>query len=120
MSKKGLKIYSKPSVLKVMTKKKQKDIIDDLLSGKDQRISPEIKALDCLIYRRDSDLPEDEQVKEECCYEKTRENVTVKVWEAQAKIRVRVSPETKSNLSIKRIADLVMEAILKELKKERP
>ncbi|MEA2060181.1 MAG: hypothetical protein U9P10_06660 [Thermodesulfobacteriota bacterium] len=105
-----------------MSKKKQKDIIDNILSGKDESTSPDMDALDCLIYRDDSDLTAEEsgskeELKEEF-YEESRENITVRVWDSKAKIRIKVSPETRASISIKRIAELVMDAILKELKKE--
>ncbi|MFO7750676.1 MAG: hypothetical protein R6V54_11360 [Desulfobacteraceae bacterium] len=103
-----------------MASKKQKDIIDEILSGDDESTSPETKALDCLIYRNDSDLPEETSGEGGKYYEKSRENVTVRIWDSKAKIRVKVSPDNRAAISIKRIADLVMDAILKELKKERP
>jgi len=101
-----------------MSKKKQKDIIDDILSGKEESTSPEMDALDCLIYRDDSDLTAEESGSKEEFYEESRENITVRVWDSKAKIRIKVSPETRASISIKRIAELVMDAILKELKKE--
>ena len=102
-----------------MASKKQKDLIDEILSGGDESASPETKALDCLIYRNDSDLPEETSGEEGNYYEKSSKNVTVRVWDSKAKIRVKVSPDNRAAISIERIADLIMDAILKELKKER-
>ncbi len=103
-----------------MSRKDNKSIIDDILSEKSADILPGMDELECLIYRDPSDLPE-----EDCCdiadaglIEITRNDVTIKVWESKAKLRLRVTPETKAAISMKRIADIAMDAILAELKKE--
>ena len=50
-------------------------------------------------------------------WQASKENVSVQVWEGKAKIKVRVSPGEKT-ISMKRIADIAVNAILEELKKE--
>ena len=103
-----------------MAKGKQKDIIDEILSGKDDKQSPELEALDYLIYRSADDLPNGSSETEtgETTWEESRGNVSIQVWKSKAKIRVKASPEIKKTLSISRIATIAMNAILEELKKE--
>lgn len=48
----------------------------------------------------------------------SKDNVAVEIWEGKAKINVKVSPGTGPNISMKRIASIVVDAILEELKKE--
>lgn len=77
------------------------------------------KELDCLIYRSFKD--DGEQPSEENganFWEASKENISVQVWEEKAKIRVKVTPKIKGNISMKRIASIAVDAILKELKKE--
>jgi len=100
-----------------MGDKKKKDVIDDLLSGKvEPSGTPGVEELDCLIYRSLSDISEDDLAAK--TWEETRDNVTIQVWEKQAKIRVKMPPDTRAAVSMKRIADIALKAILKELKKE--
>ena len=80
----------------MMKDKRKRDILDNILNGKDDTVSPEAEALDYLIYRNvsppsEGDIPEVENSK---VWEESKENVTIQVWESQAKIRVRVPPGT--------------------------
>ena len=105
----------------MMGEKKKKDVMDHLLSGKDEGEEfPEMEELNCLIYRSSDDeaeagLPEPEIDKS---WELSRDNVTIQVWESKAKIRIKVSRETRGSISIDRIANIAMDAIVEELKKE--
>jgi hypothetical protein len=100
---------------------KKKDVMEDLLSGKDDGEKfPEMDELNCLIYRTADDdveagLPEPEIDKS---WELSRDNVTIQVWESKAKIRIKVSREARGTISIDRIANIAMDAIVEELKKE--
>jgi len=103
-----------------MAKKKKKDIIENILSGKEDKHIPEMEELDCLIYQNASDLTDEEAFVNGTgkSWKKSNGNVSIQVWESKAKIRVRVSPETKRHISLSRIATIAMNAILEELKKE--
>lgn len=105
----------------MMGENKKKDVMDDLLSGKDEGEQfPEMEELNCLIYRSADDeieleVPGPENGKS---WKLSRDNVTIQVWESKAKIRIKVSRETRGNISIDRIANIAMDAIVEELKKE--
>ncbi len=108
-----------------MPGEKQKDIIDIILNDNDDDgSSPDLKELDCLIYRSSTDMPvagdNISGAETEKCevWEISRENISVKIWKSKAKIKVRFSHELKGNISIKRIANIAVDAILKELQKE--
>ncbi len=100
-------------------KHKTKDIMDDVLVGHGEEFAARVKELDCLIYRNDSSM-EDEISEDQGgkIWQTLKENVSVQVWESKAKIKVTVSPGKKENISMKRIANIAMNAILEELKKE--
>lgn len=99
----------------------KKDIMDKLLSGKDdgEKILG-MEELNCLIYRTDGDKMEADTSEPGVgkFWEESRDNVTIRVWESKAKIRIKVSRETKGSISIDRIANIAMNAIVEELKKE--
>ncbi len=107
-----------------MPLEKNKDVIDILLSGKDEDSSTDIEGLDCLIYRDSSDMPKaDENIfktntDDNEVWKVSKNNISVQVWKSKARIKVKLSPESKGNISIKRIANIAMDAILKELQKE--
>jgi hypothetical protein len=98
---------------------KKKDIMDSILEGQGEESFARIRELDCLIYKTDSsgqdDLSENSDIK---IWQASKENVSVQVWEGKAKIKVKVSPGKKENISMKRIAKIAVDAILGELKKE--
>jgi len=47
-----------------------------------------------------------------------KEDASVKVWEGGGKVRVKVSSRGRKNISMKKIVDIAVNAILAELKKE--
>lgn len=98
---------------------KKKDIMFNILVGHGDEFAARVEELNCLIYKSDPNLqdemPEDENGK---IWQASEENVSVQVWEGKAKIKVKVSPGKKEHISMKRIADIAVKAILEELKKE--
>ncbi len=98
---------------------KKKDVMDRILEGHDDDFLARIQELDCLIYRNDSDIKgeilEDQGEK---IWQASKENLSVQVWEGKAKIKVKVPSGRKENISMKRIANIAVNAILEELKKE--
>ena len=100
-----------------MTEKK--DIMDSILGHKNEEFSGRTRELDCLIYRSgDGIKTKDVTGLDEKSWKISKDNVAVEIWESKAKINVKVSPGTGPNISMKRIASIVVDAILKELKKE--
>lgn len=96
-----------------------KDIMDNILTGKDPDPEDLARELDCIIYKNGADSEAlDFPEKRDNFWEATKGNVSVQVWEEKAKIRVRVSPFKKGHASMKRIASIAVDAILEELKKE--
>jgi hypothetical protein len=95
---------------------KKNDIMFNILVGHGEEFSARVKELDCLIYKTDPSAKDD--LPEEGAWHASKDNVSVQVWEGKAKIKVKVSPGKKGNISMKRIADIAVNAILEELKKE--
>ena len=107
--------------------KKKDDIMNNILVGEGNESEicskSRISELDCLIYKNDSHVKDklsddspDVSVGE--IWQASRENVSVKVWDGKAKIKVKVSSGQKKNITMKRIAKIAVDAILEELKKE--
>lgn len=100
----------------------KKDVMDNILSGQDDEKFPEIEELNCLIYRSAGDEMEKELSGDESDIprEMSRDNVSIQIWASKAKIRIRVSRKNRGTISIDRIANIAMDAIVEELKKEEP
>jgi hypothetical protein len=100
-----------------MTEKK--DIMDSILGHDDQEFASRTRELDCLIYRNEDGMKKEELAgRKEKSWKISKDNVSVEIWEGKAKINVKVSPGTGPNISMKRIASIVVDAILEELKEE--
>ncbi len=100
-----------------MTKKK--DIMDKILGHDGEAFAGRAQELDCLIYRSGDGMKKKESSgRAEDSWKISKDNVSVELWEGKAKIKVRVSPGTGPTISMKRIASIVVDAILEELKKE--
>ena len=98
---------------------KKKNVMESILNDKDESLSNKNQELDCLIYRNDAAMQKEGAVSPtEESWKIVKENVSIEIWEGPAKINVRVSPGIGLNIPIKKIASLVVDAILKELKKE--
>ena len=99
---------------------KKKDIMDHILAGKDDEFASKTRELDCLIYRSDGDGTESKPTTRQPrdSWKISKENVSVEIWEGKAKIKVKVSAGKYKNMSMKRIASIMVDAILKELKRE--
>ena len=98
--------------------RKKSDIMDNILEGFGSDFAAPVEELDCLIYKKDSDI-KDEILENngEKTWKASKENVSVQVWEGKAKIKVKVS-EGKKKISMEQIARVAVNAIVKELKKE--
>ncbi|MCW8801076.1 MAG: hypothetical protein OQK71_09145, partial [Desulfobacter sp.] len=47
------------------------------------------------------------------------ENVSVEIWEGKAKIRIKVSGDDTSHVSMRKLANIAVDAIMAELQKEK-
>ena len=96
----------------------KKDIMDNILVGQGDEFASRVEELNCLIYKNGHDpgdnKPEDPAGK---VWQSSKDNVSVQIWESKAKIKVKVSSLNKRTISMKRIADVAVDAILQELKK---
>ena len=98
------------------------DVMGDLLSDSGDNSLPSVEELNCLIYRDPKDLAPvaaSEPAPGTESWHSARDNVSVQIWESKANIKIRVTAESKKNLSMNRIADIAVKAILEELKKEK-
>jgi len=97
---------------------KKIDIMDDILEGHSSDFAAPVEALDCLIYRSDSGIKDEIPGNHgEKTWQASKDNVSVQVWDGKAKIKVKVS-QGKKTISMKQIAKIAVNAIVKELKKE--
>ena len=99
---------------------KKIDVMDNILEslGNVSDFAVPVKELDCLIYKN-SGKTEDEIFENhgEKIWQVSKDNVSVQVWEGRAKIKVKVS-QGKKTISMKKIAQIAVDAIAEELKKE--
>jgi hypothetical protein len=99
----------------------KKDIMGKILAcddGDDENLTRE---LDCLIYRSDpGDRSDDTSTSgpPTDSWKVTKDNVSVQVWESSGRIRLRLSLGKGRLISMKQIAGIAVDAIVKELKKE--
>ncbi|MCF8091868.1 MAG: hypothetical protein K9K40_05325 [Desulfotignum sp.] len=99
----------------------KKDIMGKILAGgNDEKDKDLTRELDCLIYRTESSDSENDVLADSATdsWKVTRDNVAVQVWETRGRIRLRVSLGKHRQVSMKQIANIAVDAILKELKKE--
>lgn len=99
---------------------KKKDIMDSILEGRHGEVEDRVEQLNCLIYKNENAVEDIRPDKEGDVriWQASKDNVSVQVWEGKAKIKVKVSPGNDRRISMKRIANIAMNAILEELKKE--
>jgi len=103
----------------MMTEKKQ-DIMGNILSGNDEEFTGKIRELDFLIYRNEDPeaLPKKPSVPKMPDFKVSKKNVSVEVWDGKAKIKVKVAKGGRSNISMKKLVGIAVDAIIEELKKE--
>ncbi len=91
----------------------------NILVGQGDEFASGEEELNCLIYKNGHDTREETlEGLEGRIWQASKDNVSVQVWESKAKIKVKVSSLNKKTISMKRIADVAVNAILEELKKE--
>ena len=87
----------------------------------DKTLEGSIKKLDCLIYKSSTDevepnLPEPVS---KPLWKASRENVSVEIWEEKAKIKIKVGSDDTSHISMHKLANIAVDAIVAELLKEK-
>jgi hypothetical protein len=100
---------------------KKKNVMDSLLGTDDKAFDGSAKELDCLIYRSSTDEAEhrlSEPVSDPS-WTSSSENVSVEIWEGKAKIRIKVSGDDTSHVSMRKLANIAVDAIMAELQKEK-
>lgn len=92
--------------------------MDNILVGQGDEFASRAEELNCLIYKNGHESgdqnSEDPTGK---VWQSSKDNVSVQIWEGKAKIKVKVTSFNKKTISMKRIADVAVDAILQELKK---
>jgi hypothetical protein len=99
----------------------KKDIMGKILACDDGEGEDLTRELDCLIYRSDpGDNRDDMSISgpPTDSWKVTKDNVSVQVWETSGRIRLRLSLGKGRQISMKQIAGIAVDAIIKELKKE--
>ena len=105
----------------MMGGKKSEDVMDSLLTTKDgDEDHPALDELNCLIYRASDDLPVDTEAAESEApsWKASQDNVSVQVWESKANIKITVTSAARKSISMNRIAEIAVQAIMDELKKD--
>ena len=100
---------------------KKKNVMDSLLGTDDEKYDGSAKELDCMIYRggpnqAKPDLPE---MTSKPSWTASRENVSVEIWEGKAKIRIKVGGDDTFHVSMRKLANIAVDAIIAELEKEK-
>lgn len=118
---------TKPGRHKRMDEEEKKDVMGNILQGRDD-LAWRHEELDCFIYRTDENGRSEAEsanenkkapIEEERKWEVTKDNVTIQVWPTKARIRFKIAAgEKKRSISLKRLANVAVEAIIKELQKE--
>jgi hypothetical protein len=99
----------------------KKDVMGKILACDDGEDDNLTRELDCLIYRSGTgDIGDDASISGPSAdsWKVSRDNVTVQVWETSGRIRLRVSLGKSRRISMKQIAEIAVDAIIQELKKE--
>jgi hypothetical protein len=99
---------------------KAQDVMDNLLSCEAVESFPAAEKLDYLIYRDPDKLSTEPPGENQCdqIWTASQDKVTVQIWESRANIRVRVSQKTHPDLCMKGIADIAVQAIIEELRRD--
>ncbi len=101
-----------------MTKKK--NVMDSLLGTDSKAFDDSVKELDCLIYRHstnDVQLNRSEATPNRS-WTMSKGNVLVEIAEGKAKIRIKVGGDDTIHVSMRKLANIAVEAIRAELQKE--
>ena len=102
----------------------KKDIMDSILGADDQEFAGKTRELDCLIYRKDTEADTDaeqggDRSLSPSSWKVSKGPVTVETWDGKAKINIKVASGLARHMSMKRIASIVVDAIMAEIEKER-
>jgi len=96
------------------------DVMGSLLSDASDEEIPEVEQLNCLIFS-DSNEEYDNSIDlidEDPAWITENDKLSVQVWEAQGRVRIKVSPKPKVKISVRHLGEIALEAIMKELEKD--
>lgn len=94
----------------------KKDVIEQILGTDDKEFESDTRELDCLIYKA---VEENGDAGTPAKYKASIDNISVEVWESKAKIKVKVgSRGAATGVSMRKLANIAVDAIVAELKKE--
>ncbi len=99
---------------------KKKDVMDSILDADDKEFEGNTRELDCLIYRAKGSEDPSTVVESTSpsSWKASKGNVSVEIWEGKAKIKIKVGSGSSSQVSMKRLASIAVDAIMAELEKE--
>ena len=102
-----------------MTKKT--NVMDSLLGTDIETFDGSTRELDCLIYQGTANdgKPVEAEPVSDPSWTASKGNVSVEIWEQKAKIRIKVGGEETSHISIRKLANIAVDAIMAELQKEK-
>ena len=99
---------------------KKKDVMESILGADDTEFEGETRELDCLIYKTEGPETEPPVTEPESpsSWKASKGNVSVEIWEAKAKIRIKVGGRDAAHVSMRKLASIAVDAIMAELEKE--
>ena len=99
---------------------KKKDVMESILGADDKEFEGEARELDCLIYKTGGPDtgPRVTEPGTPSSWKASKGNVSVEIWEAKAKIRIKVGGGDAVNVSMRKLASIAVDAIIAELEKE--
>lgn len=103
-----------------MTRDREIDVMGSLLSDECDDDIAEVDQLNCLIYSAVDDplAAEPKSSDSDPAWKTENDHLSVQVWETNGRIRIKVSPKPKTQISIKRLAEVALNAIMEDLKKD--
>jgi hypothetical protein len=105
-----------------MTAGWNQSVMDSLLSDRGDSHLPEVEELNCLIYRDPMDMPVlPPAARAEHCRAggNAGDSLNVEMSQSRASIRILVADASRRNISIDRITDIAIDAILAELNRDQ-
>ncbi len=96
-------------------------VMDVLLSGEPEKAADN-SGLEQLIYRDPATIEEPvaDQHTLGQVWTASRDRVTIQTWDTRASIKIRLNPDTDRDLSMRRIAERAVRAIVEELRGLQP
>ena len=100
----------------------KKNVMESILGADDKEFEGSAKELDCLIYKGSAkDAPPEPALSpsSQASWTATKGDVSVEIWEGRAKIRIKVGSDDSTHVSMRKLANIAVDAIMAELQKEK-